>query len=225
MEADDAADMVGIDDSVSQAGSAVSGVRVAMDDDHEVPLSAAEAETVNVFAGKVKRMCALEDLIKDKNAERKALNDEKNSLRAEVIQFMTSRNVESVNLRDNQVLRVEEREVPRSLTRKALLDAIKEYHEVNNVEVSREEVEEEGSAVERSVAESLFDAQELCDFIDSYLDRGKDTKLVLVREKRDKRPRKRVGRAPLSVFAPESKRTRAGDDASSAATAPAAAAE
>jgi hypothetical protein len=203
---------VGIDDSVSQQGSlagSVPGVRVALDDDREVPLSQTEAQVVGEFVAKVKRMCALEDQIKEKNAERKALNDEKNSLRLQVIEFMTTRNVDTINYRDNEVLRVEQREVCKSLTRKALLEAIKEYHEVNNVEVPRSQAEE-GEGVEESVVESLFDAQELCNFIDAYLDRFKETKVVLVRERRDRKPRKRTGRAPLSVFAPEPKRPRGG---------------
>jgi ABC-type microcin C transport system duplicated ATPase subunit YejF len=182
----------------------VSGVRVALDDDQEVPLSQNEAEVVREFAAKVKRMCDLEDQIKEKNAERKALNDEKNSLRVEVIDFMTHRNVDSVNYRDNEVLRIEERDVNRALTRKALLEAIKEFHEVRDVSVS----EQEAGDLDKSVAESLYDAQELCNFIDEFLNRDKDTKIVLVREKRSKRPRKRPTRAPLSVFAPEPKKSK-----------------
>lgn len=145
------------------------------------------------FINKVKRMCELEDRIKEINADRKVLADEKNSLRAEVMDFMQERSVSSINYK-SEVLFLETRESAGSLTRKSLMNAIKKYYQVENLLVSKNEAQ----YLHEDVQTSLKDAEALYNFVNNQL--GSQSKVVLVREVRDKKKRSRKAIAPLSVY-------------------------
>ena len=159
----------------------------------EVVLNEAEEGFMENFIGKVKRMCQLEDEIKEINANRKVLADEKNELRAEIISFMSSKEVGKINYGNDEVIYIETRESAGSLNRKSLMTAIKEYYAINDVEVNEEQLVN----LERQTQERIHDAQDLYDFVNEYL--GTQTKVVLVREARDKKKRARKP-APLSVI-------------------------
>lgn len=145
------------------------------------------------FTAKVKRMCELEDRLKEMNAERKVINDEKNQLRDEVMGFMAEKNVGSVNYK-NEVIYLEKREAAQSLTRKTLINALKNVYGVEHVNLTKDEAD----AVEDEVSAQLQRAQALFDSINNFI--GTTEKVVLVREERDKKKRERKPPAPLSVY-------------------------
>lgn len=130
------------------------------------------------FKTKVKRMCVLEDQIKQLTAEKKILSDEKNLLRADVIKFMVDVHCESVNYGSDEVLYLDTKETACSLSRKSLLDSIRSFYEEKGVAT---DAETDG-------------AQELFDFINSSL--GSQTKVVLVREQKNAKKRNRKQAAP-----------------------------
>lgn len=163
------------------------------DEDEEITLNDEESGMMENFVAKVKRMCQLEDEIKEINASKKAVADEKNELRKEIIQFMTTKDVNLVNYGENEVLYIETRETSGSLSRKSLLNAIKSYYEINDVEVT----EQEAASLEKNTQDRLHDAQDLYDYVNEYL--GTETKVVLVREAKDKKKRARK-QNNLSVF-------------------------
>ncbi len=165
------------------------------DDEEEEVEDAIDGEESVAFIEKVKRMCELEDQIKEMNASKKVLNDEKNTLCKEVIEFMSTKPVGKVNYGENEVLYLDQRESSGSLTRKKLLSAIKQYHEVGEVAVTKEQLDQ----LDRDTSENLADAEAMYQFIDKFV--GKQTKVVLVREKKDKKKRARKPVAPLSVYA------------------------
>lgn len=164
------------------------------DDEEEVALSEQESGMMENFISKVKRMCQLEDEIKEINASKKSLTDEKNDLRKEIITFMAAKDVGKVNYGEDEVLYIETRESSGSLNRKSLLNAIKSYHEVNDIQVSQEELVN----LESSTQNRLHDAQDLYEFVNEFL--GKETKVVLVREAKNKKKRARKQNTSLSVF-------------------------
>jgi fructose-specific phosphotransferase system component IIB len=163
------------------------------DDEEEVALSEQESGMMENFISKVKRMCQLEDEIKEINASKKSLTDEKNDLRKEIITFMAAKDVGKVNYGEDEVLYIETRESSGSLNRKSLLNAIKSYYEVNDIQVSEEEV----ANLESATQNRLHDAQDLYDYVNEFL--GKETKVVLVREAKNKKKRARKQNS-LSVF-------------------------
>lgn len=197
------------DDSGSDAGHSVAGSVAA-----SVASTPQMRNQMGDFTAKVKRMCELEDQLKMMNAERKAINDEKNRLKEEVMGFMAEKNVGSVNYK-NEVIYIEKREAQQSLTRKTLINALKNVYGVEHVNLTKDEAE----AVEDEVSAQLQRAQSLYDSINDFL--GTTEKVVLVREERDKKKRERKPPAPLSVYdagkKPPAKKvkTAAGSDAGS----------
>lgn len=161
--------------------------------EEEVTLSENESGMMENFISKVKRMCVFEDEIKEINRSKKAITDEKNELKKEIIAFMVAKDVGKVNYGEDEVLYVESKESAGSLNRKSLLNAIKSYYEVNDIEVSEAEAENLASGTKNR----LHDAQDLYSFIDNYL--GKENKIVLVREARNKKKRAKKNNS-LSVF-------------------------
>ena len=151
----------------------------------EVTLTEKEEQEAREFTEKVKRMCRLETQIKEMNTERKVLADEKNELRAFIINYMAEKRIGDVNFGEDEVLYLDNRETAGSLTRKTLLAGIKDYFQVGELDVTAEVA----SSLSAPDKEGLSDAQELFDHIQSFV--GKSEKVVLVRENRNKRKRER----------------------------------
>lgn len=185
-----------VDDELSDDASETYGLENEVDDEDEEEegmTGEQDSSVMGEFVAKVKRMCELEDKIKEMNSERKVLADEKNALREDVMTFMASKNVGDVNYKD-QVLFLDTREQPQSLTRKSLLGAIKEYYSVGTVNVTREEATD----LDTETKQSLDEAEEMYKFVNDFI--GQQTKVVLVRESREKKRRPRKAAAPLSVY-------------------------
>lgn len=163
------------------------------EEEEEVVVDFENMSEMNNFINQVKRMCELEDEIKEMNSNRKVLADEKNELRNEIMRFMNQNNVTEVNYGKNEVIRLETRETSGSLTRKSLLAAIKAYYELNNIELSKEKLQ----TLSDNVKERVEDAGELYEFINEYL--GSQEKEVLVREAKSKKKRARKRPNP-SIF-------------------------
>lgn len=161
-----------------------------------LPASATYEEKLKVFFEELQRMCKIEDQLKAEGAARRAVSKEFNTLKSGVVEFMKENAVDAINYGENEVLYLEAREQAGSLTRSRLLEAIKAFHGVENVEVTEEEAE----SLEPDVRDSLQEAQALIDFVNEYL--GVDEKVVLVRRDKNKPTRKRPRPAKtLSVYA------------------------
>lgn len=162
----------------------------------EIMLSESERERMVAFTEKVKRMCMLENQIKVMNSERKVLTDEKNELKEEIISYMAipSNKAGRVNFNKTEVIYLDTRESAGSLTRKTLLSSIKEYYEIADFNGTKAEAEALGG----DKAKDVLGAEELFNFIQEKL--GTSEKVVLVRENRDKKKRKRNVAKTLSVF-------------------------
>ena len=188
------------DDSMSMDGNDEDNLEEEEEEEEEEETTAGldvtgeDGENHKQFAAQVKRMCQLEDEIKQINRDRKVLADEKNELRKTVIGYMTTKNIENVNYGENETLYVEVRETSGSLTRKKLVEAIKAYHEVSDINVSKEQV----TTLDEEVHENLADAEAMYVFIEKYL--GKAEKVVLIREAREKKKRNRKIPERLSVY-------------------------
>lgn len=120
--------------------------------DPSVPMTAEYQEKTRLFVQKVKRMCELEDEIKDANAQRKIVVDEKNELRKEVIAHFLETGLKDVTYLSKQRIYIEEREVQGSLTRKTLFEAIKTYYDLDGVMVTRDNID----ALDAHTADNTF---------------------------------------------------------------------
>lgn len=165
-----------------------------VEEETEMVIAEEDCNGATEFSKKVKRMCELEDEIKKINASKKVLTDEKNSLCKEVMCYMADKSVSEVNYGANEILYLDTRESAGSLTRKKLLEAIKKYHEVGDVKVKKEEC----ATLDAEIVDNLADAEAMYQFIEETL--GKNTKVVLVREAKNKKKRNRKPAARLSVY-------------------------
>lgn len=149
----------------------------------DVELSETDENFMQTFVGKVKRMCELEDEIKSSNKEKKQVTDEKKKLKDEVTTIMAEKNLR-INYKTD-VLFVDKRTSPGSLTRKTLINAIKDYYKVGDFCVT----EAEAAELNEHVRNRLYDAEEIFQFINERL--GVQEKVVLVRQPRDRKTRDR----------------------------------
>lgn len=149
----------------------------------DVELSEKDENFMQTFVGKVKRMCEIEDDIKSSNKEKKAVTDEKKKLKEEVTEIMAEKNLR-INYKTD-VLFVDRRLSPGSLTRKTLIQAIKDYYQVGEYNVT----EAEAAQLNDNIRTSLYDAEHLFQHINTHL--GSQEKVVLVRQPRERKTRER----------------------------------
>lgn len=164
------------------------------DNDEEVTLSELQQEQTKKFTEQVKRMCFLENKLSEMNNERKVFADEKNALRQEIIAFMASKGIGDVNFGEEEIIYLDTREQSNSLTRPALMKAVKDYYEVGDLDVTKEMAD----AMDEDTQVNLADAQHFFDHIQNFV--GKSEKIVLVRERKDKKKRARKTAVPISVY-------------------------
>lgn len=166
------------------------------EEEEEVNLSATERHRMTEFTKNVKRMCFLENKIKQMNSERKVLTDEKNALKEEIIAYMAvpENKAGKVNFGPDEVIYLDTRESAGSLTRKTLMECIKSYYEISDFTGTKNDAEKIGG----DKAKDLFGAEELFNFIQTKL--GTTEKVVLVREPVNKKKRKRNVATSLSIF-------------------------
>lgn len=159
----------------------------------ELLLSDKKRKQTLQFKDKVKRMCVLDNRIKEINSERKVFTDEKTQLKKDIMDYMASNKVGDVTVEED-VLYLDTKKTAGSLTRKTLKQAIMGYFDVKGVEVTKESADKMGIQVK----EGLADADELFTYIQGQL--GETEKVVLIKEKKSKGGSKKASPKILSVY-------------------------
>lgn len=163
-------------------------------DDEPVDMSDPNNPHVREFIDSVKRLCNLDDSLKQSATAQRGLASEKNALRTQVTDFMVNNGIDKVNYGKNEHLVVETRVSSGSLTRKTLVQALRAYFEIEDVEVTAA-----GAAdLDTDTRRRLQEAEELLRYIDETL--GHKSRTLLLREKRDKKRRAPKPPKPMSVY-------------------------
>jgi hypothetical protein len=176
--------------------------------ERDVNRAAAMSSNPDDFKGLVSRMISIEGEVKEKSANIRELNQEKRSLKEQVIDYMEQNGVGRVNISETERIALQHKVGAGSLTRKRLAEALKYLNGVEGVEVEQEELHE----LDENVVKGMCKAQEQLEIILEFLDRDPPEKTDLIRENRNKKKRARAPAAPPSVFVKPSKKAAAADE-------------
>lgn len=178
--------MLGVDDDDDDYGEPREPVNMSDPNDPQV----------KGFIDSVKRLCTLDDNLKQTSSTQRSLAAEKNALRSQVTDFMVQNGINKVNYGKNEHLIVETRVSAGSLTRKTLLEALRAYFDIEGVEVTVEGAAE----LDEDTQRRLQEADELVRFLNETL--GHKSRTLLLRERRDKKRRAPKPPKPMSIYLP-----------------------